>query len=559
MVRYAITGDREENKMKWFKNMSVTSKLMAGFLSVIALAIFLGIFSIVQLSRVDDAATDMKENWVPSISAIGKLNSSFVVFRLTEYRHINSTNASVMTKVESDLKKWLDVFEANLKEYKNTITTSQEQKVYDQFITQWNNYIEIHHQIVALTRNNEKNKAKAMIRGKSLDAYYRIQDSINQITDVNLQGVAQASELGDQLYTSSRTMIIFVILAGATIGIGIAILIGRMISRPLSLVVKRAQQITDGDLTGEHIVVNSNDEIGILTISINQMSDALKNLILEVTTATQEVASASTEIAASSEQMATGMSQQTEQVTQISSAVEQMGASVLEVARKSSEAAKNAMAAGTVAEEGGTVVSSTIDGMQTIREAVNSSSDSVTSLGKRGEQIGQIIEVIKDIAEQTNLLALNAAIEAARAGEHGRGFAVVADEVRKLADRTTVATEEIAESITAIQIETTQAVGRMNTGTQQVKTGVERATAAGNSLKQIVTHTQDVADMIHSIASATEEQSAASEQIACSVETISAVTKQSAEGAGQAATAATQLSTKAEHLKRLVTKFKVNA
>ena len=127
--------------MKWFKNMSVTSKLMTGFLTLVALATFLGIFSMLQLSRVNAAAKNMKENWVPSISAVGKLNSSFVVVRLTEYRHINSADAATMTKVEGDLKKWMGIFEANLKEYKKTIVTAQEHEAYEQFMIQWNKYI----------------------------------------------------------------------------------------------------------------------------------------------------------------------------------------------------------------------------------------------------------------------------------------------------------------------------------------------------------------------------------------------------------------------------------
>ena len=197
--------------------------------------------------------------------------------------------------------------------------------------------------------------------------------------------------------------------------------------------------------------------------------------------------------------------------------------------------------------------------MDAIKDAVTSSSASVEELGRRGQQIGQIIEVINDIADQTNLLALNAAIEAARAGEHGRGFAVVADEVRKLADRTTKATEEIGESIRAIQTETDDAVQRMASGTEQVDAGVAKAREAGQSLGRIVSASQSVAQMIQSIAAAAEQQSAASEQISRNVESIASASNQASEGAGQAATAATQLSTKAEQLQALVARFKVNA
>ncbi|MEO1237288.1 MAG: methyl-accepting chemotaxis protein, partial [Planctomycetota bacterium] len=289
-----------------------------------------------------------------------------------------------------------------------------------------------------------------------------------------------------------------------------------------------------------------------------QFVQRIHDVMAVVSGTTNEVASAATEIAATSEQMSAGMVEQSAQVTQISAAVEEMSASVVEVARKSAEASGNAEQSGRAATDGGAVVDQTIDEMNAIRDAVCASARSVEELGKRGEQIGQIIEVINDIADQTNLLALNAAIEAARAGEHGRGFAVVADEVRKLADRTTQATEEIGESIQAIQAETTSAVERMDAGSRQVESGVAKATDAGQSLTQIVSNARDVAGMIQSIAAATEEQSATSEEVARNVESIAAVTREANDGSEQAAIAAQQLSERAERLRDLVGKFKVD-
>ena len=343
--------------------------------------------------------------------------------------------------------------------------------------------------------------------------------------------------------------------------IGIFVLLLRtMFSKPVATLIDRIKDIAqgEGDLT-QRVDVNSKDEIGELGKWFNAFVAKIHDVIAEVSDATREVAAAATEIAASSDEMAAGMSEQSSQVMQISSAIEEMSASVVEVARKSSEAASNASESGQVAQKGGEVVNETIAGMNAISDAVTAGAASVTELGKRGEQIGEIIEVINDIADQTNLLALNAAIEAARAGEHGRGFAVVADEVRKLADRTTKATEEIAESIKAIQSETGEAVQRMNGGTDQVDKGVERATEAGRSLQQIVSGAQEVASMIQSIAAAAEEQSAASEEVSRSVDAVSAVTRQATEGASQAAQAAGQLSTKAEQLQKLIGTFKTGS
>jgi len=330
-----------------------------------------------------------------------------------------------------------------------------------------------------------------------------------------------------------------------------------MFGKPVTLLIERIKDIAqgEGDLT-QRIDVNSNDEIGQLGTWFNAFVTKIHDVIAEVTSASTDVAAASTQIAASAEQIAAGMNEQSSQITQVSSAVEEMSASVIEVARKSADAANSANESGRIATEGGSVVNDTITGMKSINEAVSSSAASVQELGKRGEQIGEVITVINDIADQTNLLALNAAIEAARAGEHGRGFAVVADEVRKLADRTTKATEEIAGSIQAIQDETGMAVKKMNAGTEQVTTGVKKAEQAGDALKQIVASAQDVSAMVQSIAAAAEEQSAASEEVSRNIEQIASVTRQTNEGTNQAAAAASQLSQRAESLQRLVGQFK---
>jgi methyl-accepting chemotaxis protein len=237
--------------------------------------------------------------------------------------------------------------------------------------------------------------------------------------------------------------------------------------------------------------------------------------------------------------------------------MEEMSASVVEVARKSTDACRTAEEAGSQATEGGNVVEKTVVEMKGIADQVTESARSVNNLGKKSEQIGQIISVINDIADQTNLLALNAAIEAARAGEHGRGFAVVADEVRKLAERTTTATEEVARSIREIQTDTGAAVGCIEEGTKKVQSGVQFATNAGEALRKIVQGSENVRQMVQSIAAAAEEQSAAGEQISKSVEQINAVTRESAEGAQQSSKAAAELSKQAELLERLVGRFKV--
>ncbi len=353
--------------------------------------------------------------------------------------------------------------------------------------------------------------------------------------------------------TAMNILISAFVLAGI-VGVIAWIFSTRLIKPVLSLVTL-AEAIAAGDLSGKELKAQSQDEFGKLTLSTNKMLVSLRDLVTQMTQTSNEVASASTEIDANASQMSHGMEEQNQQVQQIASAIDEMSASAGEVARRAVEASESALNSGESARRGGEVVTETVRGMRGIASAVSSGAESVAELGRRGEEIGQVIAVINDIADQTNLLALNAAIEAARAGEHGRGFAVVADEVRKLADRTTKATQEIGQSINAIQSETQEAVQKMSAGTDQVEQGVQRASAAGQSLSEIVESSEKVEVMIQSIASAAQEQSAAAEFVQENATRIAEVSGRAASGANEAAQAAGQLSDKAELLKGLCQRF----
>ncbi|MEW6653432.1 MAG: methyl-accepting chemotaxis protein, partial [Bacteroidota bacterium] len=209
--------------------------------------------------------------------------------------------------------------------------------------------------------------------------------------------------------------------------------------------------------------------------------------------------------------------------------------------------------------EGGKVVGQTIEGMNRIAVVVKQSADTVQQLGKSSDQIGEIVQVIDDIADQTNLLALNAAIEAARAGEQGRGFAVVADEVRKLAERTTKATKEIANMIKQIQKDTSEAVISMTSGTVEVEKGKELADEAGKSLSQIISGAEQVVDIVTQVAAASEEQSSAAEQISKNLESINHVTNESATGIQQIARASEDLNRLTLNLQELISRFKISS
>ncbi len=404
---------------------------------------------------------------------------------------------------------------------------------------------------------------------------------------------AQAGMFGTERATN--TILIIGMIICLLVGGAIAWYMGGKLSAPLAHLTSVAKGLAAGDLDQE-ITIKSRDELGeladsfretfeyiknaaavaervaqndltvkieprsekdVLNIAFQKMIANLTDVVRQLTENARELASASTEIASASEQMSRGVHEQNQQVSQVSAAIEQMTATIVESSKNAGEASDTSRQSVDTAGAGGQVVSDTINGMQAIGRVVRESAESIAKLAHSADRIGEIIAVIDDIADQTNLLALNAAIEAARAGEQGRGFAVVADEVRKLAERTGKATGEITDMIKGIQRQTEEAVNSMESGIQEVDKGRDLADRAGASLNEIVTMSQRVMDMIQQIATASEEQSVAAEQIARNVEQIANVTRETASGAEQSATAAEQLSRQAEGLQLLISQFRI--
>jgi len=326
---------------------------------------------------------------------------------------------------------------------------------------------------------------------------------------------------------------------------------------PLNESSEILQQMADGDFTVK-VTGNYKGDHQTIKTNINKVSGSLSQALRRVSEAVLATASASNEISASVEEMAAGAGEQTQQTAEVARSIEQMTKTILDNTKNASGAAETAKSSGDKAQKGGLVVEDTIKGMVRISQVVKKSAETVEALGKSSDAIGEIIQVIDDIADQTNLLALNAAIEAARAGEQGRGFAVVADEVRKLAERTTKATKEIAGMIKQIQKDTIDAVASMHEGTVEVDRGKLMADKAGEVLKDIIAESQKVTDIAALVAAASEEQSATAEEISKNIESISAVTQQSASGSHEIARSAEDLNNLTSKLEKLISHFKID-
>lgn len=380
---------------------------------------------------------------------------------------------------------------------------------------------------------------------------------LGDVLGVLTVGIPMASAKAASNASMVRTSLVLVSVVLGVLVV-VFVLLRAFVLAPLGSMAKISQDIAEGqgDLT-KRVPVEGRDEIAQLGRYFNVFMDKLQKMIETVAHVTDKVASASAELSATAEEIAKGAETLASRATQTATAVEEMNATVAEVAQNSSKAAGIAQETVKIAKDGRVVVEETVAGMKQLSDTVTNSATIISALGRSSDQIGQIVRVIEDIADQTNLLALNAAIEAARAGEQGRGFAVVADEVRKLAERTTKATKEISNMIREIQQNTKGAVDSMEEGTQKVAGGVDLVNRTGEALSRIVEMVTQSADMIRQIAVAAEEQSVATQHIAGDIEHVATVTKESAVGANESAKASHDLSQLAAELQAIVGRFKV--
>ncbi len=371
----------------------------------------------------------------------------------------------------------------------------------------------------------------------------------------NVYAVFSAKALEGTWYEvlTNVLFVAFLVLIGSTV---IATFVGGRIAKPIVTVAEQISQITESLDLSSKVRIQSRNEIGSLADHFNEFVEKICKMVKEISVNSDQIRNHSLTFSSESAKVMNIVNEQSGQMERVATSVEESSATGLEIAKNSSNAAKSSENIKESVNKGSKVIMDTIAGMDVIAKDVSNNAGMVEQLGKRSEEIGKIISVIDDIADQTNLLALNAAIEAARAGEHGRGFAVVADEVRKLAERTTKATKEINTTITTIQNDTKKAVVSMHEGKKNVDTLVTQAQNAGNTLNDINRLVNEIAEMVTRIATAMEEQSSATEEISQNTQNAFESTKKVKEGMNMISGSSEKLTKISEALKEMVGHFK---
>ncbi|MDD1967902.1 methyl-accepting chemotaxis protein [Pseudomonas putida] len=385
-------------------------------------------------------------------------------------------------------------------------------------------------------------------------------ESMEAMGDSLLTSTADTSTLQTQRRDGeadrSRQMLIGVAMLAIVLGLLAAWLITRQIIVPLQQTLQAAQRIAKGDLSVD-IDIRRHDEMGRLQHSMQDMTVSLRTLISGIGDGVTQIASAAAQLSAVTEQTSTGVNNQKSETDQVATAMNQMTSTVMEVARNAEEASEAARQADLQAREGDRVVADAIGQIERLAVEVHNSTRAMGDLKQESDKIGGVLDVIKSVAQQTNLLALNAAIEAARAGEAGRGFAVVADEVRGLAKRTQESTEEIEVLIAALQNGTQQVVSTLDASRNLTDSSVELSRRAGSSLESITRTVSTIQSMNQQIATAGEEQTVVAEQINRSVLNVRDISEQTAAASDQTAASSAELARLGAQLQELVGRFRV--
>jgi methyl-accepting chemotaxis protein len=576
-------------------NLRIGVRLVSGFVVVSLLSLAIGIISLSSNSKMEHDLTAIGDIMLPYSTNLGVIKAEMYNIRAIQRTLMSRDLPEDMKKrQEQDLAESRERYAKAFKEIEGLALNKNELDKLSQLRTRVDAWRTSNNEFFQFVKENNFEKMMDIALHSGRELQMKVFESMDEILSNQRTMSSRLVSEAEANAKSSALWMTISILGGFVVSISLGLVLTRGITKPLNACVSFAGHVSGGKLD-EHLSIDSKDETGILSTSLNQMVGALKEKIAEADAkskqaqiesenakiATQQaeearqqaerakaegmldaanklegvveiVTSASEELSAQIEQSSRGSEEQAHRVDETATAMEEMNATVLEVAKSASSAAETADQAKAKAEDGSKVVGQVVKGIEEVQHQSQEMKADMGTLGKQAEGIGQIMNVISDIADQTNLLALNAAIEAARAGEAGRGFAVVADEVRKLAEKTMTATKEVGDAIRGIQDGTKKNIENVERSARTIEEATGLAIKSGEALKEIVTLVESTSDQVRSIATASEQQSSASEEINHSIEDVSRISSETSDAMRQSAQAVGEMADQAQILKNLI-------
>ncbi len=536
------------------RNLNIAPRAFLGFAFIALLVIVLGVFAANRMSVIRQASVDMERTQLPSIGFLGNLTENVLRMRILSFRVLVNRDPAALQEAQTRIGVLVDKVRTAQTSYAALPANPEEAALYNTFATTLDNYLQAQSQMLDLSRQNKLEEMRALINTRIKEGSDQMGEQLNKLVALNAADAKAASAKAGEHYSEAFIGIVTVAVVASLLTVLLAWLLTRSILTPLNRAVLAAETIAGGNLS-KVIEVDGNDEPARLLGALAAMQTNLRKTIEQIAGSATQLGAAAEELSTVTQEASRGLQQQNNEIEQAATAVNEMTAAVEEVARNAVSTSEASNQSTQAAREGRDRVVETVDAIQTMTHDVQNTALMIEGLAAQGRDIGKVLDVIRAIAEQTNLLALNAAIEAARAGEAGRGFAVVADEVRALAHRTAQSTQEIEKMVAGIQNGTGEAVSSMQQSNQRTQSTLEMARAAGIALEQITQSIQLINERNLVIASASEEQAQVSREVDRNLVNIRDLATQSAAGANQTSAATHELSRLAVDLNAMVARF----